>query len=503
MRGAMSYRSKPPVGISTGNQIHRMKTFWRMKLYSTLRTETLLTNVKHEGGVIRLKSSLWDDYWGEFTHEVTPELEKLKDSWQNYIHSDFSLAEARPYCEAYFDLLGAILRLSNEFYASGAHLLGRVLGFENFTIEESPSSSIAGATTSFRNPVFLSLQTNGIRRNDRNDPRLLPLIVANTRNGSSLFYHYRKQRIIKNSDDNLLVFPAVEMKERAKSFGCLSSLTNNLMGDWDSRLQQRTTIMVESVLSPLLQETTNGDGSKPKAASLRILDIGSGSGTFTSKIVNTMLADKTRSIQDVNLTLVDANPPLPENRLQTYKTLSESRKVEYVAKDYREWLCEASAKLGEQYDFAFLFRILHNMSMFIVGSAPCGQGESPMPSRYPFVEYLSDYFQSIGVLFPDIMAEQNNADGTFVPQRKHNPFCLLDQDGGSIIERLSALAKGIIIEDSDLSASALVDHMAKYNLSHLSVYDLSPMLRLSVNHIYWIAPVESQTPWPGAKIWPN
>ncbi len=436
--------------------------------------------------------------------DMQQSVDKLENTWRTYIQSDFSLQLAITYCDAYLELLHKSVQHSRKSIEGAQRLLSSVLGFENFILEvPNKPVSLIGATASFRNPIFLCLQLRGYRKNNRNDPSLLPLIVANTGRSPSLFYHYRKQRVIKNNDDSLLFFPAAELNDRPSSFHCYNTLEKHLAFDWDSRVQQRSKMLVDKVLAPLLHRSSDSGAHLVSNDSLRILDIGSGSGQFTSTVVNRMLSTHHSSTRDVELTLMDVNKLSPSKRLQSYATSSRSLRVEYVSGDYRQWLSETKGKQGPQYDFVFLFRILHNMSRFKIGRIPIKWTGQKISGRYPRVDFLSNYFQSIGVLFPEVMDTNDSNKGPYVPLRLFNDACLTTVDGRSAIGCLSELARGVVIEDSDLTAATLTTHMARYDLRHLAVYDLSQKLRLSVNHVYWIGPSKMNSPWPGANIWPN
>lgn len=472
-----------------------------------LREPVILAAIELGDGTVEFTSLSWDEYWGEIPRGFRAQIAILKKSWRAYINDNFAMPQSGPYCDAYLDLLQTLARRKAINSASHKFFLSRALGFENFVLKQRNDESVfAGATTSFRNPVFLSFQQRGIRKHCRNDPCLLPLIVATTQDKPILFYHYRKQRIIKNCDENLLFFPSVELAERPASFCGLDALKDNLMDEWDSRIKQRSSLLVDKVLMPLLNYSLCNEGQKDQAQNFRILDIGSGVGQFTGEVIINILRSKILGNRKIELSLLDMLSIDPEQHFSSSILLSGLAKVEYISSNYLEWLNEASVKRAVRYDVVFLFRILHNLSRFNIGMLQEDWKNSEVQSRYPVLEYLSDYFKAISLLFPDLVnktKQRVKCKPVFVPQRVFNPSSLVVPGGGSLIERLSEISKGIIIEDGDLSAAALEKHMGEHNLKHVSVYDLSKMLRLSVNHMYWITQSRLRSPWPGAKIWPS
>ncbi|MHC4504851.1 MAG: hypothetical protein ACYTFI_16225, partial [Planctomycetota bacterium] len=136
---------------------------------------------------------------------------------------------------------------------AGRTLVSRILGLEIFLLRSRGAPrAFAAATASWRNPIFLSFRCRGFRKNARNDPSLIPLVLGPEDGGPALFYHYRKQRILKNVDESLLFFPAVDPNVRPDSFRGLDSLTDSLVSEWDSRIEQRSRMLAGKVLVPLL-----------------------------------------------------------------------------------------------------------------------------------------------------------------------------------------------------------------------------------------------------------
>ena len=212
-------------------------------------------------------------------------------------------------------------------------------------------------TSNVRNPIYLSFLLHSIRLNERNDPSLLPIIIGNKNEVSYAFYHYRKQRLLKNTDNNILYFPSADHHTRQKSFQGFDSLKNVLSSSWDSRIEQRTKLIVDNVLLPLL-ESKSIENSGP----FRILDIGSGDCILTMKLISRLIKSGILKGRKIELSLLDI---IKTSEIKTFLKspfTSLLSKVEYISSDYKCWLLSNNNSF--KYDFVFLFRILHNFSNF-------------------------------------------------------------------------------------------------------------------------------------------
>ncbi len=137
------------------------------------------------------KKSLFETSFGSGKEKTdVPSVTATEGFASPNIVSDFDLSHSEPYCNAYLRLIRAVVESKNKTLPTYQIFLGRVLGFENFVLKHSKVlSPFAAATASFRNPAFLSLQQRGLRKNSRNDPNLLPLVVAMSQESPTLFYH--------------------------------------------------------------------------------------------------------------------------------------------------------------------------------------------------------------------------------------------------------------------------------------------------------------------------
>jgi len=319
-----------------------------------------------------------------------------------------------------------------------------------------------------------------------------------------LYYHYRKQSILKNTDESVLVFPAVDPALRPQSFQGLQTLTGSLMAEWDSRIEQRSRLLADKVLAPLLRET--GKLNKESRV-LRILDIGSGAGLFTSKVIGKIVNLGVLNGRKMELSLLDILSVDPKRHFRTHILLQDLSKVEYINSDYITWLEQTKGDGFGKFDIVFLFRILHNMSRFHINATPAKEGEdNRVIGRYRLFPHLSDYYQTISLLFPNMAdripenAEQSNI---FHPKRVFNPLSLITPDGHSVIKRLMEISDGVLIEDGDLCPDDLVEHLSRHGSRDITAFDLSHPLRLSVNHIYWITNSYDDLILAGETIWPR
>jgi hypothetical protein len=308
---------------------------------------------------------------------------------------------------------------------------------------------------------------------------------------------------VKNGDECLLVFPSVEVEKRGASFQGFDELTHVLLEPWDSRIAQRSHLLGDKVLASHIATSNRVDAGQ---TALRILDVGSGVGLFTSRLVSEVAGSGCLGSRKVELSLLDILSIDPKRHFQSVRHLGSVSKVEYVSQDYATWFQTATAEGGPRYDLAFLFRILHNFSTFRVEAQPSDDSESARPCRrYAVHEHMSEYYAAISAIFPAVASSPIPLPGTLhFPNRVFNHSCLRLPDGSSLVDRLTKLCRVTIIEDGDLAPTDIVNHLHEYPGNFgITVHDLSARLRLSYNHVYWISRGEIPPPLLGERIWPN
>lgn len=483
------------------------KTYSRMQLYALLQQPRLLKAVEIHGQHVRFITESWSEYWGEAPLPLKQSLTMLEEAWRQYIGSGFSPSYLGAYCDAYFALLAASNPLTGPPPQQDTPFIHKIIGFESYSLQrQAAPAPFAAATASFRNPAFLSFQRLGIRKHARDDPNLLALIAVPSGKKSAVFYHYRKQRLLKNSEDSILYFPAVDLEARPKSFQGLDALTDSLVEQWDSRIEQRARLIGNKVLIPFLAQCVASSGitsNKP----IRVLDIGSGVGLFTSKLLAKVASSGVLGAQKIELSLLDMLHTDPTKRFTQSRLLPCFTKVEYIRSDYQAYLASASLTERPPYDIIFFFRILHNLSTFCVEAKPQSDNEAEVRRRrYPFAPHMSDYYRAIATVLqhPGKSAESTpEKAAVWRPQRIFNPSSLVAPDGSDLLDLLCRIAKAVLIEDGDFDVSALLRHVVRYNTQSIQVFDLSKALRLATNHVYWITASDVSPPIPGEKIWPN
>lgn len=475
-----------------------LKTFWRLHVYKILQRKVLIDKIEVHEQSLDVHTISWEEYWKYTPAVFQQKVSELHKTWTTYIDSEFNPHFAYKYSDAYLCLISEVVKQHLPLTDSQRKFLFKVLGFENVILRfTNEVNAFAAITTSFRNPVFLSFIKRGLRKNSRNDPCLLPLIVATDNDVPMLFYHYRKQRLLKNTDENILFFPAADLNIRVKSFHGLDLVAKNLVPPWDSRIAQRSRLITDQVLLPIISHIKKNKNKKV----LRILDIGSGNGQYTSTIVGRILKSGLFASSKIELTMLDVLMVDPNIHFSNKTLLPGLARVEYIRNDYSEWLTNHTARQCNQYDIVFLFRILHNLSHFkIISESIATDIDGFYRSRYKKYQYLSDYYHGLSFLFPEIVEDRTDKSNTlYYPARVFNDSSLVIQQKHSLLERLYSISNGILIEDGDLTSDNLLKHLSEYSCNMLQAYDLSHNLRLSINHVYWIS---HMTGAPGKRIWP-
>lgn len=502
------------MGIATGRtaqerkgpSLSSLRTYWRMRLDRCLREPKLLRAVEVDGAHFTFITSSWSKYWGYVPRRCKDSIHNLRAAWEAYVRNGCNPDQSAPYSDAYFDVLRALVRKGRGSERSCRRFLSKLLGFENFRLRAlDDSRPFAIAAASFRNPVFLSLMHAGLRKHRRGDPALLPLAVGCWEGGAAVFYHYRKQRLLKNTDDSILFFPATDPAHRPASFCGLETLTDVLVSEWDSRVKERSRLLGDKVLVPLLRQMLKAS-DKEHHAPVRVLDVGSGVGLFTSRVLARLAKSGVLGHRKLEPCLLDLFPVDPKKHFARGSLMFNLAKVDYVSGDYTRDLDQGSSVRLRGFDMVFLFRILHNMSLFRVERAADTKAAEAAPSRYRFTPHLSDYYGAISRLFPRLARVEGTGacqGGRFFAVREFNPSALLTVAGHSLVERLLEISKGILIEDGDLEREILLQHIGQHVRRPVHVYDFSRALRLSVNHVYWIMAAPHNPPPKGQLIWPN
>ena len=483
-----------------------IKTFWRSRLHEVLRRQRLLRTIEVLDHSLRLESVSWNEYWTNTPKQFRTRVDDLASTWRTYIDSAFDVSRAEPYCKAYFELLRSLAKTGEGYLADASSFLSKVLGFENFVLKYGHDHSpFAAATTSLRNPVFLSFVCRGLR--GRNDPSLIALLVGVHHDVATVYYNYRKQRLLRNTDESLLFFSAVDRERRIESFQGLEAMTNRLVDQWDSRIAERSRLLADKVLTHILAQYDKHDSSPPNRA-FRILDIGSGVGLLTSKVVTRLAEAGVLGERTVELSLLDVFPVAPSRHFQSDRILPNLAKVEYISNcDYAAWIGHAQSRQTVPFNIVLICRMLHHLSRFHITHLETGHGNAQSSKgRYSLYPHMSDYYLLIARLLAGPGGVSDLPAGgspTCYPQRLFDPSALMTPDGQSLIDALLKISRGIVIVDGDLSVDCLLAHVRRHVQKKVWIHDLSRGLRLFTNHIYWIAESEYQFSGRSELIWPS
>jgi len=87
------------------------------------------------------------------------------------------------------------------------------------------------------------------------------------------------------------------------------------------------------------------------------------------------------------------------------------------------------------------------------------------------------------------------------PVRRFDPTSLMLRNGGSLLVRLCRIACLIVIEDVDLDAAAVIDHLAQHHLTGLAASDATDNLHMQGSNLICVSAREFSDFLPGRKLW--
>ncbi|MBN1600163.1 MAG: hypothetical protein JW915_01075 [Chitinispirillaceae bacterium] len=525
-------------GITTTKNLQRIRG--RGLLLSTLEKDVILTRVKvFENGCLKLETTHWDEYWQPVRKlsqgEIEENVNALHIAWNNYIHSGFNALLGQNLCYRYFSLLDTLFSLRLAIKAQEwLHLLQLVLGFECFGIASASDNKVlAGGTCTLRNPCYLLAKIKMPESLD--DSKFLPVITVPGTGEQGLFYHYRQYTISGTSPLSLLLYPSVSEKRRSASFKLIGSFVGRVRDATDPRTFERARRLYRSIIRPLV-ESNNHSG---EVMNLELADIGAGSGSLSASIC--------REVQNSEITcklrlwFVDLEPADPARFFRSNKLRASTDSLYFVGDDYRDWLTQPQplpAKNGLR--IALISKLFNNFSTFSIRRLS-GEELSPILEHYngntKIEEYLpsiclaphgtgkkslvisntriylqegrafsqaslSRFYEGIYFLTGKGLSDESSESGVFLPVRLFNPECLITLNNKSIIACLSESCDYVIIEDADLRPQNVIDHVEKYSLSSLNIYDMTKALRLKGNYLYVIWNSKAVNPnLSGDQLW--
>ncbi len=526
------------------------KLLSRSAIAQPLRSDELIERiVVSPDGRLRVHCIGWDEYWS-VARDAMPlglrgHLDVLCRAWRSYIQSGFDLASAPSYCGAYFQFLCHLLSPTTN---NSTHLaLRSLLGLECFVVSWPPGGAqpIAAGAITARHPVYLLAKLKEPKAYD--DPKFLPLVCPREscqdgRESPGLYFHYRQLKIQDDPPASLLVFPATDLSWRNQSFSCLEALAAALSFKPDPRPRQRATLLADLAIAPFLAGRTSPIDISD-APELSFIDLGGGSGALLSNICKHLIrqhpavvAERKFTWEIVDLSLQDASRRTCSPDLRRHMSY-----ISYQPTDYKTWIGSESARFDhETADVALLCRLLNNMSSLTIEQSVDPEVIRILQASRRLSEPSQDYHPAncLGATAPDCSAliasnarvrllggttyrqaslsdyyrglwrisrgssEKERPDPTiFFPLRRFNTNALILDDQTSILAHLADMAELVVIEDVDLTADLLREHLEANALDHLAASDATDRVRMQSARLLCVSRRERQAALPGRRIW--
>jgi hypothetical protein len=517
-------------------------TGWEQSLHrsgiqNVLRSGAIIRSMSIDGaGRIELRVCDWDGYWECFAARDTdlrPGLARLGTARRQYIESGYDLNLAIPYCQTYFALLRSLLERIGTDAA-----LRALLGLESFGIGWwGHDGAQAAGTITIRHPVYLLAKLREPQAYE--DAKFLPVICPASLTGAGdapLFYYYRQIKIQGDPFASLLVYPTVKVSRRLDSFGCVEAVSSAMSFKPDPRSKQRAKAITDWAVAPFLEHQRSGHCDQSE---ISFVDLGGGSGALLAEICKRLgkeyrstLADRKFAWSIIDVSLQDATRRTHSRELRQHMSY-----LDYQPADYGDWIVEQSRAAQRKYDVALVCRLLNNLSGIdiesssdpnliaelstvrrrpapdVIHPADCLAGPSPdcrslvasnaracVDGGVTFRQAsLSDYFRGLHRISDSHQVEDER--GLYFPVRRFNEAALILPDGSSMFGRLSELADLIVIEDVDLHADVLVEHLTKRKLDHLAASDATDRVRMQSASLLCMSRRELVAALPGRRVW--
>ena len=504
---------------------------------NVLQSGALIRSMSIDGaGRIDLRVCDWDEYWAGFAGhgiDLRPGLVRLGASRRQYIESGYDLKLAVPYCQTYFSILREMLG-----QAGTGDALRALLGLESFGIGWWGAEDVqAAGTITIRHPVYLLAKLREPQAYE--DAKFLPMIcpaLLTDAPGASLFYYYRQIKIQSDPFASLLIYPSVDQSRRLVSFGCIEAVSSALSFKPDPRSKQRAKALTDWAVAPFLQQQQWSDRNRPE---ISFADIGGGSGALLAEICKRLVKEHRATLADRKFawSIIDVSLQDATRRTHSRELRQHMSYIDYQPAKYADWIVEHSRTGQRKHDVALVCRLLNNLSGInvesssdpnliaelstvrkrpapdVVHPADCLTG--PLPDSRSLVASnararvnggitfrqasLSDYFRGLLRINGNHQVEDDR--GLYFPVRRFNEAALLLPDGSSMLERLSVLADLIVIEDVDLHAAVLIEHLKKRKLDHLAASDATDRVRMQSASLLCVSRRELDAALPGRRIW--
>lgn len=515
----------------------RGQALHRLDIQHVLRSGALIQSLTvDEAGHIDIRACDWDAYWGDAAcqdNQLRPWLDHLHTVRKQYLDDDYRLDRAIPYCKSYFELLRNLLRWPDKHDA-----LRALIGLESFGIGWSGCEGFhAAGTISIRNPVYLLAKLREPKAYE--DAKFLPIICPQppaSGENAAWFYYYRQIKIQSGPDASLLIYPSVDQPRRSDSFRCIEALSSALRFKPDPRSRQRGERIADWAVAPFLHSQRS---IPPGRSEVSFIDLGGGSGALLAEVCKRLVKEHGPVLGErkFSWSIVDVSPQDASRRTQSRELRPYMSYLEYLPADLARWLMEESQDGQRKYNLALVSRLLNNLSRIEIESSsdpdviaklsavrkrpasgvihPADCLSEPSPDCRSLVASnarvrlhggtafrqasLSDYFQALHRISH---ASQEAGESTvYFPVRRFNEEALILPDDSSMLDRLCQLAGMVVIEDVDLRAEVLIDHLKNRGLDHLAASDATDRLRMQSASLLCVCSRELETALPGSQIW--
>lgn len=485
---------------------------------------------------LSLESMLWRDYWQPcrpfFNADLrlVQRLNRLKKAWLGILQHPADRSCQMTYCWRYFGLLHHALRIAKDEPSRRDWLpaVRQIIGFEAFLLNAVGEMGIAACAIAPRNPVFLL----GQLAIDPTvpTPRHVPLLMPSGQDDS--FYCYRQVQISGTPAQRMLLSPAMDLPNRAASFGPIDRLTRLVSERADPYWKPRAKLLARRLLLPLLR--ARGESPATRHEPLCILDLGAGTGQLVAKSWTYLGRMAVGSLPAASFHFVDSSPPAFGRSFGLTRDRAGVTHVEWTTADYRvladddDWL----QKCGP-FDWVFACRILDNASNFMIEQLDDGRinhdklSHDALPHRclaphnqpdgirrllvstvrrqayggtaYPQFS-LRDYFSGIQSVQNESFAHLCD-NAWYLPVRRFNPAALITPSGRSLIGQFLKVSRAIIIEDIDVEPEHLTQHKAQFGLPRsAAVFCTRDGFNTEANHYVVTSPEWAQH-IPGERLW--
>ena len=535
---------KPPSGKDQSRH--------RSQILQIVRSERLIDTVRvNVDGRLRTVDISWDDFWKRSANKADGAtsclLDRLRQTHRDYVASGFALADAAPYCRSYFRLLRNVILAATQEQPFQL-LLRAVVGFACFSLRwPDQQAAVAAGTVSARNPVYLLAKLRQPEAYD--DPKFLPLIAPpqpgiHSAIGTGLYYHYRQIRLSSRDKISLLACPTANPQVRIDSFDCLQTVFAALTFRKDPRSARRAGWIVDRAIAPFLRRLDARE--RPgQTSDVRVADLGGGSGALLRDITIQLALHHCDCLHGARLdwTVVDV-----KLRQSCFKSAVNSvrryvRKAKGEVSDFREWVEQQNASaVVRPFTVVLLARLLNNMSEFTI-KRTADRGETQQLAkgqltddawaRQTFVPHvclrdglagvsrliasnarvrlgeekafsqlsLSDYFRGLALINEMPSGSISGPRSAWFPVRRFNQKSLLLRSGGSILQRLCQIASLIVIEDVDLDATAMIEHLSRHQLTGLAASDATDRLHMQGSNLICASARQYSDCLPGRRFW--